>query len=662
MSYGNRVWLLWFFSVMSFGFSGIAEASDPAHLTAIINQVRGSECCEIGSVDHLKLHVETLARLSLPATFMLRYDAIVDSSFTGQLIRSPFELGIMIEITPNLASKSGVRYRGSPETWYEAQNAYLIGYAQDDRKKIIDTLMGAFRSSFGFTPQVTSAWMIDAWSLNYLHDEYGVELNQLTREQYSTDSYTLYGGPPNHPYFASRNWPIIPDSNSSESAVLIVRQTITDPVDNYGDTSSSFTSQPNDYLQNKDFDYFDFLFSQAHAQLPGEVTFACLGLETSMGGRYQDEFIRQLEFVADWLKSDKNNHVVPAGELKTYLTPNLPPIQLYKGVSYNNRSSQAWWITTDTYRARVRKSRGQLYISDLRIYDPDFIDPYMNQAADRLGWWIVPFSLDASRFQSNSRLHAKDSVANDEFPTFWSKKGLPIRIEIGPVSDQLQLVRQNEKIVFTDQNKVVATFSPNEFIVPSASRLFTNNRLLEPVLTGLLWKSAEEVLWGFNLSFTDFTAVYRPVVPQATEYQKARIDYYYLLFPELGIRSLDITKSFVYVNNRFAQAGRNPIRIIFYPKDVYGQPVLLTQKPVIRLSQDIDAVHIQAEDGYSGSVFIDLTSNTPKKIKVSISYQDFLQEEWVYFAPNCKAEVKTCISRPNFLLWYLWEKTSGLLK
>ena len=160
----------------------------------------------------------------------------------------------------------------------------------------------------------------------------------------------------------------------------------------------------------------------------------------------------------------------------------------------------------------------------------------------------------------------------------------------------------------------------------------------------------------------DFIGVYGPVVPQAAGYQKARIDYYYLLFPELGIRNLDMVKSFVYVNNRYALAGRNPIRIIFYPKDTYDQPTLLTQKPVIRLSQDIDAVHIQAEDGYSGSVFVDLTSNTPKKIKVSISYQDFLQEEWVYFAPNCKAEVKTCISRPNFLLWYLWEKTSGLLK
>ena len=81
MSYSNRAWLLWLFCLawLGFGFSGIAEASEPAHLTAIINQVRGSECCEIGTVEHLKLHVDTLARLSLPATFMLRYDAIKTS-------------------------------------------------------------------------------------------------------------------------------------------------------------------------------------------------------------------------------------------------------------------------------------------------------------------------------------------------------------------------------------------------------------------------------------------------------------------------------------------------------------------------------------------------------------------------------------------------------
>jgi hypothetical protein len=48
------------------------------------------------------------------------------------------------------------------------------------------------------------------------------------------DSYTLYGGPVHYPYYPSQNWALVPAAQNNENMPIIVRQTITDPVYNYG--------------------------------------------------------------------------------------------------------------------------------------------------------------------------------------------------------------------------------------------------------------------------------------------------------------------------------------------------------------------------------------------------------------------------------------------
>ena len=164
-------------------------------------------------------------------------------------------------------------------------------------QKIADYLFATFFEKFSYYPAVTSAWMIDTETLNYIHKEYGVKIQQITREQYGTDSYTLYGGPPHYPYPASKNWLFVPDYENNDP-VLIVRQTVTDPLFNYGDNTSTFTSQPNDYMKNKKtFDYFKSLLDQAIDQSDNQTGFAMLGLENSMEDKFQQEYIAQLELL-----------------------------------------------------------------------------------------------------------------------------------------------------------------------------------------------------------------------------------------------------------------------------------------------------------------------------------------------------------------------------
>ena len=91
----------------------------------------------------------------------------------------------------------------------------MIGYQPDDRKKLIDTYMTAFQNAFGYYPATSVSWMIDPLSLAYLQQKYGVSVQEITREQWGTDSYTIYGGPPHYPYKPSQNWAIVPDPQSN---------------------------------------------------------------------------------------------------------------------------------------------------------------------------------------------------------------------------------------------------------------------------------------------------------------------------------------------------------------------------------------------------------------------------------------------------------------
>ena len=307
MRFSLIIFLLCFFSTQSVAFA----AEIIPRYTVIINQVRGTECCDPGSVGAFVRQQQELQLRSLPATFTLRYDALIDLDFVVAIKKYPeFEYGGLLEITPALAAAAGVTYRGTPENWFEAQHVFLVGYSSEERAALIRAFMTEFKNVFGEYPKTTTAWMIDPVSLKILHDQYGVKVHEITREQFGTDSYTLYGGPPHYPYWSAPDWALMP-SVVTDHSPLIVRQTITDPVFNYGDQTSAFTSQPNDYLlRGATTEYFSHLFFQAHDQPQSNgYTFTMLGIENSLTEENQQEFSNQLDVIAEWKALYEKNNI-----------------------------------------------------------------------------------------------------------------------------------------------------------------------------------------------------------------------------------------------------------------------------------------------------------------------------------------------------------------
>ena len=573
--------LVLIFVLISLFFPHQTFAQSYPRYTLIINQVRGEECCDKGNVDNVVKQLGAVGNLQLTANFALRYDALVDSKYTDLFDRKNANLvGGLLEITPKLAEKAKVKYKGDADTWYEAQNIFLVGYSQDERKKLIDAYMSEFYKKFEMYPKFTTAWMVDAWSLKYLKQQYGVALAQITREQFGTDSYTLWGGPVHYPYRPSEKWALVPDTGNLLMPI-IVRQTIADPVFSYGDTSNSYTSQPNDYLtRGVDINYFKHLFSQAHSQ-KGEYTFALLGLENSMDEKAQNEYLEQLKFIKDWLAEDEANSVVAAADFANFFKLQKNKMWVYGGKSAKDSSEQALWITTNYYRARVRLSAGNLFISDLRLYDKNFEDPYLNKSAGLLGWWIVPFVLDGSRYFVDQDSNIIQNLRNDYLKSRETRYSVPTMITIaeGVDPNDFKVENGNGLVTLSINNKVVARFEQEKFSLAKAELKLTNS-VTNYILRNLQYFSKEgKVLWGFDSKDGNYSAFV--LENSLGNERKDRSD---LNFPQLENKMPDRKLSELFVNNKYAVVGRNPVRLILFPRDSEGYTALLPIKTQVKSS------------------------------------------------------------------------------
>jgi len=558
-----------------------------------------------------------------------------------------FSYGALLEITPELATQAEVIYKGKPDQWYEAQNVFLIGYSQADRKKLIDTHMLQFREALGHYPSFSSSWMIDPWSLAYLKKQYGVMVHQITREQFGTDSYTLYGGPMQYPYWPSDNWALVPEQGNF-SQPLIVRQTIMDPVFNYGDRSSSYTSQPNDYaFRHAGLDYFEHLFTQAHNQL-GNYTFALIGLENSMGQDSHEEFFRQLEFVNEW--QAENNVVATLENFEDWLrSNNNNDVQIYGGNSSENPGEKAWWITTNTYRARLRLSGGVLSLTDLRLYDSRFEDPYLNDISEKLGWWVVPFIIDGSRIDTKNQ----DSlvVHNDSLINRLEELGTPVGINILGENGSVEVKKENNNIVYFQDQSEIARFRSSDFLLHKNHDQVAN----------LSWHGDNEVLWGFSKNEVGDFIKFSPFINDF-DLSTIRKKYSALLFPEITMKPLNAKNSYVFVNNDYAIAGRNPVRLVLFPKDSDDQPVLLGEYPSVVTEAEISKITIHEQHGSNGMQFIDFENDTALKTKITISNGEFSEQTTIYFAPHCPTKIFQCLSHPNQAWWYLRSTISDKIR
>lgn len=370
---------LWF--SLSQPTSGYAQGTPekPSYIT-LISLVRGKHRWIDSQTDWLQIQADEINKQGFNGTWLLDYDALIDSDIIQKTQDFPKnqDLGLFLEVTPQLATKLGLPYDYlSPP--HKPHNTFLSGYSSLQKQQIIDHLVKTYQNNYHQLPKSAGAWFIDSWSINYLNDTYGINNLLLVAEQYGTDHHTIRGHPWQIPYMPSDINALLPTTTPNQNKPVVVQWAVREPLRGYGyyREFSNFSVQANDYTQQGlDLIYFEKLlntYTTENTNLHRQLT---LGIEVGQeGAEYQNEFFQLLELVA--------------------ATPNIKVVSLSTfGSLYRNQrwfedqisfadwydevnSSWAGWITTKTYRIGLIADQESLTLRDLRVYSKDQDDSWM---------------------------------------------------------------------------------------------------------------------------------------------------------------------------------------------------------------------------------------------------------------------------------------------
>lgn len=337
--------------------------------------------------------VKMMEHYKLGGTFLLQYDALIDSRYQKLLKSLPkgkFEIGAWWELPQPLIEKAGLKWRGRyPWDWH-ADVGFSTGYTPEEREKLIDVYMKDFKKVFGYYPKSVASWFIDAHSLNYMYNKYNIVASANCKDQYGTDGYTLWGGYWNQAYYPSKINSYMPAQNEkNQTPVPVFRMLGSDPIRQYDTGISSarqgvITLEPvypeaggsaewvNWFL--KEFvegESMEFNYTQAGQEnsFTWDAMKKGFDIQLPLIAKLRDENKVQVETMEQsgrWFK--KHYKVTPA----TSFTVND---------DLGDSNQKTVWFNSRYYRLNLLWENGNLRIRDIHLFDERFPSVYTTQKA-----------------------------------------------------------------------------------------------------------------------------------------------------------------------------------------------------------------------------------------------------------------------------------------
>lgn len=235
-----------FYTIMILLFLAVtnvtAKNTPSPRIVNIINFIRqleprDSKISEEVLYETVHKQVELLKKYNMRGTFLLQYDALINPRYQSLLkeeVRRGTEVGGWWEITQPHVEAAGLEWRGRyPWDWH-ADVGFATGYIPEEREKLVDVYMEKFKEIFGKYPASIGSWFIDAHTLEYMHEKYGIVASCNCKDQYGTDGYTLWGGYWNQAYYPSRLNGYMPaQTQEGQIPVPVFRMLGSDPIYQY---------------------------------------------------------------------------------------------------------------------------------------------------------------------------------------------------------------------------------------------------------------------------------------------------------------------------------------------------------------------------------------------------------------------------------------------
>lgn len=370
------------------------------NIVNIVNFIRGVE--PRSSVDLLRPVEEQLKLLQtygFHGSFLLQYDALLRKDMTD-LLKGPLgqgqELGVWLEIVEPLCEAAGIPWRGRYAWDWKADVGFSVGYTPQQREKLVDCLFEGFRSVFGYYPRVMASWIIDAHTLAYAAERYGLDASANCKDQWGTDGYTLWGAYYNGGYYPSRNNVFCPgQSRENTLPVPVFRMLGSDPIHQYDmglsqDGPSScqgvITLEPVYRTAGGGSPaWVDWFFSQIFSGNCLSYAYTQVGQENSFGWEaMKDGLTDQVEKLA-LLSARGKVQVEPLGETgrkfqKEYPTTPATSVVCEKDWRFpGGRGKRSYWYNCRRYRVNFLSDGEGFRLRDLTLFDENYNERYQEE-------------------------------------------------------------------------------------------------------------------------------------------------------------------------------------------------------------------------------------------------------------------------------------------
>ena len=396
-------------------------------------------------------------------TFLLQYDALLREDMVELFKRekdADMELGLWFEMCRPLTEKVGIEWRGREGfdwDWY-VNPGFLPAYTPKQREALIDEVFELFKKTFGYYPKSAGSWLLDAHSMAYMSDKYGMDAFCICREQYAVDAYTLWGGYYSGGYYPSRNNMLCPSqSNQTKINTPVFRMLGIDPIYGYDEKKHSpkiggcFTMEPV-WPCGADGGVMDWYFEQYYSNTSLALSQATTGQENSFGWeRIEGGYRMQMQKLYELQKSGtvRIELLGKTGADFKMRHSKTPASALSALRDWSNNGIQSIWYSSAKWRANLFLKKGRLIFRDIQKFDDRYTERYLTAACE--GWLATYDNLPVV----DNRLWSKD-----EKECAWIFKDTVETIESSMENENGEL---EITVRFSDGHSGVLTFAENGF-------------------------------------------------------------------------------------------------------------------------------------------------------------------------------------------------------
>lgn len=422
--------------------------------------------------------IECMTHHQLRGTFLLQYDALMDERYQKLFKTLPadqFEIGAWWEIPQPLVESAGYKWRGRfPWDWH-ADVGFATGYSPEEREKLVDTYMADFKKLFGYYPKSVGSWFIDAHTLRYMYERYGIVASCNCKDQIGTDGYTMWGGYWSQGYFPSKSNAYMPAQNTgNQIPVPIFRMLGSDPIHQYdsglgGNRQRVVSLEPVYSGGGGNADWCRWYFDAFLDGAAMNYGYVQAGQENSFAWKKMAKgFEVQMPMIARMLKEGKVT-VKTLGETGQWFSEKYsvtPPTSVTVLNDHSEKNQKTVWFNSRFYRANLLWEQGTMRFRDIHLFDERVASRYLTKAgtSSQCFYYTLPV-VDGFRWSS------LDSIAGLRLKT---AEGLEVKGSTPIVNDS----GEGELVVRwpTDSPKgeVVMTFNETSLRIAATGALRDN--------------------------------------------------------------------------------------------------------------------------------------------------------------------------------------------